>query len=172
MRLAYYKREYLAARQRDSAGGDGLAGVGAADVATVRRVLGELAEATLLRPQVGAARRARLRAARDRSGAHRQLPRVARRRPRPARQSHHRHQRHHHHHVLPHGHRISARSLAETKQQAGVMGMVYDGEKTRNAISRVFIATQARSRSSTSGKLALLPARRDTYARRPSGSAR
>lgn len=90
----------VAGGEGDAAGGDGLAGVGAVDVAPVARVLGELAEAALLRPQAGAARRRRPRPARDRPRAHRQLPSVATG-PRythdaAAARRHHRHRQHQH----------------------------------------------------------------------------
>jgi hypothetical protein len=89
----------LAARHGDAAGGDDLARVGAVDVAPVGGVLHELAEAPLLRLEVGAARRGGPRAGRDRRRARRQLPGVARSRRRRLgrrRRQHHQHcyQRH------------------------------------------------------------------------------
>jgi len=85
----------LAARQGDAAGGDGLARVGAVDVARVGGVLGELAQAPLLRLEVGAARRRGRRPGQHRRRAHRQLPRVARSRRRRLRSQHQHHQQRH-----------------------------------------------------------------------------
>lgn len=98
----------LAAGDGDAAGGERAAGVGAVDVAAVRRVARVLAEARLLRAQVGAARRRGRRPADDRRRAHRQLRRGAllRRRPARARRRHHdqrQRQRHEHRHRLRHG---------------------------------------------------------------------
>jgi len=97
----------LAARDGDAAGGERAAGVGAADVAAVRRVARVLAEARLLRAQVGAARRRGRRPADDRRRAHRQQGHVALLRRRPARARH----RHHHHDQQRHGHEHRHRLL-------------------------------------------------------------
>nr|ACN29306.1 unknown [Zea mays] len=93
----------LAARHGDAAGGDDLARVGAVDVAPVGGVLHELAEAPLLRLEVGAARRGGPRAGRDRRRASRQLPGVARSRRRRLgrrRRQHHQHYQRHCRHAL------------------------------------------------------------------------
>jgi hypothetical protein len=88
----------LAVRDGDAAGRERPARVGAVDVAAVRRVACELAEAALLRAQVGAARLRRRRSAEDRRRAHRQRARVAslRRRAARAHRCHHGQDRHEH----------------------------------------------------------------------------
>jgi hypothetical protein len=105
----------LAVWDGDAAGRERLARIGAVDVAAVRRVARVLAEAPLLRAQVGAARPRRRRADQDRRRAHRQRACVAplRRRADSAHRRHHGQHQHEPRERLRHG-TITSRSRQQS----------------------------------------------------------